>query len=138
MITCGIQAPDRALQPKRRVSERKILGGGLKREPNPPQTVWRGEQIIFRDVIIVVPDETAVPRLPVEENCCYDENYRKQPEALRPRREKVTHASRGWALGAPNATRRFMFHHIFASRIQSNVNMSDVEQPEDRRSDARV
>src|SRR5205814_82762 len=68
MISGWIQIPERALDPKGCVSEWKILRWRIEREPNPFQTVRCGEQMIFCDVIVVVPDEPAVPRGPVDKD----------------------------------------------------------------------
>ena len=82
MIAGGVQAPERALDPECRVSEREILRRRLERKPNPAQTVRRRQKMVFRYVEIVIPNETAVPRGPVSENCCEHKNDRKQPDIL--------------------------------------------------------
>ena len=90
MIAGGVQAPERALDPECRVSEREILRRRLERKPNPAQTVRRRQKMVFRYVEIVIPNETAVPRGPVSENRREYKNHRKQPDALRQRGEEFS------------------------------------------------
>ena len=82
MIAGGVQAPERALDPECRVSEREILRRRLERKPNPAQTVRLRQQTVFRHVEIVIPNETPVPRGLVSKNCCEYKNDRKQPDTL--------------------------------------------------------
>ena len=67
-LTRRIQPPQYALEPKHRVSQRKILRWRNQREPNPFQPVRCGEQLVVGDVNIVVPDETGVPHRLVNKN----------------------------------------------------------------------
>lgn len=80
MITGGIETPERAFDSQERVGERKILRRSSKRKPDLPQTVGRDEQMIVRDVAIVIPNETTMPGGPIDRERENSQREREQKD----------------------------------------------------------
>ena len=81
MITSRIQSPQRVLDAKRAVDQRKILRRRIERKPDAPQTIRRSQQFVIRYIHVIVPDKAAIPRGPIRKNRQGCQNQGKEPGA---------------------------------------------------------
>jgi hypothetical protein len=61
MVAGWVQAPERVLNAKGGVRQRKISGRGVRRKPNPLQPIAGSQQFVIGDIGVIVPQESAIP-----------------------------------------------------------------------------
>src|SRR5437867_3410220 len=97
MVAGGIKSPQRPFNPKGGIDEWEILRRGIKGKPNAPQTVGGGQQLIVRQIRVVVPNETAIPRRPVRQDghCCQNET--EKTDTTPSRKQAIGNLAHDWS-----------------------------------------
>src|SRR6266478_5178084 len=95
VIAGRIQSPKGMLDAEARISKREVLRRRIEGEPNPAYTIWCSQQFIIGDVGIIVPEEAATPRRPVNQDRDGREQQKQKintpPPNERPLRNSVPH-----------------------------------------------
>src|SRR6266581_3911658 len=60
MVAGGVKSPERVLDPKRGINQRKILRRRFERKPNSAETIGRRQQLVIRYILIIVPNKSSM------------------------------------------------------------------------------